>query len=293
MAVLPRPSKSATGVRAFFSALRTAGAVLDSWKPDVVFSKGAAVSVPLCLAAYRRGIPVVIHESDAVMGTANRLCAPFATAVCTGFDLQKKRFVHTGNPLRRGIQGGRKEDGLRITGLQGKRPVLLVIGGSQGAKALNTAIVQQIDALLQRCDIVHLTGAGKATDIVRKGYWQTEFADMNTLAHLYVLADVSLSRCGAGSMTELAACGVAPIFVPIRGLAHDHQYKNAIMAQERSSCSIVLQEELPHALLPTLDALLSDNAKQAEITANMASLFLPNAAERIADILRRSVASRG
>lgn len=204
--------------------------LLRKWLPDVIFSKGGGVTIPVALAAWMLQIPLVVHESDAVSGRATRFLSRFAKKVIRGFP---------NNPVRSSMSHGSRNEGLRITGLSGNRPILLVLGGSQGAMALNDAVAHHLDELLSFVDIIHLTGEGKGLPrrSVRRGsatprreakpgYWETPFAH-EELPHLYAAADFALSRAGAGSISELAANGIRGILVPLEGLAHDHQVMNA------------------------------------------------------------------
>ncbi len=260
--------------------------LVKSFKPDVVFSKGGALSVPLCLAARVAGVPIVLHESDAVNGRANRLVSRWAVTVCDGFPGGGTQSAHvfTGNPVRPAVAQGSRTEGLRITGLSGTRPVLLVMGGSQGAQALNAAIVRHLDVLLQSVEILHLTGKGKPGAPARAGYWSAEFA-YETLPHLYAAADLALSRAGAGGISELAACGVPALLVPLRGLAQDHQFANARAAELAGACVLLHQEELDATLLPAVQALATHERRRAALAAGIRGLSSPDSAERIARIV--------
>ncbi len=290
-------------------SIREARAIIDVFKPDAVFSKGGVVSIPLCFVAHRKHIPIVLHESDAVMGRANRLVVKWAIKICLGFPNKEitshesrvtrtktlnsrlafsKLFV-TGNPIRPHITDGSRSEGLRITGLSGKRPILLVIGGSQGAQALNDAVTTQIDDLLQLVDIIHLTGRGKKTSINREGYWQKEFVH-DELPHLYATADIALSRAGAGSIGELAANGIATVLVPIEGLANNHQVLNAIGAQENGGCILLLQAHLNPGLSEVIGDLTKNPEQRSEISRSIRLLHHPDAAGRIGKILAECVA---
>ncbi|MEK7562854.1 MAG: glycosyltransferase, partial [Patescibacteria group bacterium] len=153
----------------FFLAYQKSQVLLQSLKPDLVFSKGGYVSVPVCLAAKRMKIPIILHESDAVMGRANRLIAKLSTKICLGFPTHDARSHHsplttyefTGNPLRPEITRGSRAEGLRLTGFSGSRPILLIMGGSQGAQAINEWTVRHLEDLTAVCDVIHLTGTGK------------------------------------------------------------------------------------------------------------------------------------
>lgn len=273
---------------------RAARAIIETYKPDVIFSKGGIVSIPLCFVAHQKKIPIVLHESDAVMGRANRVIARWASMICVGFPMGRdvrfeRPYTVTGNPVRPDVINGSRSKGLTITGLSGTRPILLVTGGSQGAQALNDAITENIDVLLAQVDIVHLTGRGKKTGIQKPGYWQTEFAH-EELPHLYAIADMALSRAGAGAITELAANGIPMILVPIEGLANNHQVLNAITAQENGGCILLLQSHLTPGLTDVIGDLLKNPEQRTEISRNVRSLYKPAAAGHIAKIITQCVA---
>ncbi|MCA9370376.1 MAG: UDP-N-acetylglucosamine--N-acetylmuramyl-(pentapeptide) pyrophosphoryl-undecaprenol N-acetylglucosamine transferase [Candidatus Peregrinibacteria bacterium] len=245
--VLNAPRASLLFPVQFVKAVRSAKQILDAVKPDIIFSKGGYVSLPICFEAHRRKIPIILHESDAVSGYANTIVSRWATHVCTGFP--------TGNPIRKEITEGSKKEARRITGFDGSKPVLLVMGGSQGATSINEAIIAQLDDLLLRCDIIHITGRNKGSYVpLARNYYATEFAN-EELKHFYALADIALSRAGAGSIAELVANDIPSILVPLRGVGHDHQYKNALAAVESSACIHLEQKELRTKLLPTVHTL--------------------------------------
>jgi len=307
---LPLPRRNLampfTFAKAFAASLR----ILREEKPDVVFSKGSAVSVPLCYAARLKGIPVVLHESDAVMGWANTAVAMIATTVCVGtteedreervensrtkespttlYPLPSHRLIFTGNPIRSRILHGDKSQGLRLAGLDGKKPVLLVMGGSQGARAINEAIVQCLDELLKTVYIIHLTGAGKTVAKNRPGYYATEFGS-DILPHLYAATDLAVSRAGAGSIAELAACGIPAILVPIRGLAGDHQVHNAERA-EQTGAAVVLQQERLGELPAVIASLIRETGKMQTLRDRCRYAARPEAARLIAETVVQSVA---
>ncbi len=294
--VLPLPRRSLLLPVVFLRNFLRSRRILRAFQPDIVFSKGGAVSVPCCLAARMRGIPIVLHESDAVMGRANRMVARIADTVCVGMKndewiMDNGQWIMTGNPIRSELTQGSREEGRRITGLSGKKPVLLVYGGSQGAQALNEAVIAHIDALLPHVDIVHLTGRGKRGALPRAGYFSMEFAHAE-LPHLYALADLALSRAGAGNIAELAANGIPAIFVPIAGLANDHQVRNAEAAALSGGCIHLPQTRLGGEMVATVAAVASHANRRAEMAGSIRSLSHPEAARRIAEILAKRIASR-
>lgn len=264
----------------FVQAFTKSFAILKRERPDVVFSKGSAVSVPLCYAAWIKRIPVVLHESDAVMGRANKAISFIATKTLLGPDI--------GNPIRERVTAGKKEEGLRIAGLDGTKPVLLVMGGSQGARSINEAIVRNLDMLLPICHVIHLTGTGKSTATNKPGYFASEFP-ADVLPHLYACTGLAVSRAGAGSIAELAACGIPAVLVPIRGLAGDHQVKNAEGAEKTGVAVVLPQErlgELPHLVA----SLISDEGKMQTLRDRCRYAARPEAARLIAETVLQSVA---
>lgn len=297
-ATAPIPKKSLMLPVVWMRNAHIARRVLRTFKPDVIFSKGGAVSVPLCRIAHKKGIPIVIHESDSVMGNANKMIAPIATAICVGFppsDEQRELGptpIVTGNPIRKVMTKGSKKRGYDLAHLTGKHPVLLVYGGSQGAEALNNAIRLHIKELLPMCDIVHITGSGKSGAKRQAGYWSKEFV-YDELADLYAIADLALCRAGAGTISECVANEIPMILCPIRGLANDHQYENAVRAEAKGAAVILEQIHLEHDLPTVIRSLLADKMKNLKpmVTAT-ATLRQPEAARRIAKILLQCVASR-
>lgn len=262
-------------------------------KPDAVFSKGGSVSLPSCMLAWTQKIPLVLHESDAVWGRANKLAMKFANKICLGFPREGSadpRAEVTGNPIRQSVTRGQQSKGLRIAGLDGNKPVLLIVGGSQGAQVLNEIVASRLDELLETCDIIHLTGKGKAVSARRPGYYATEFAT-DELPHLYAASTIALSRCGAGTIAELAACGIPMLLVPLRGVAQDHQQANALSAQKTGGCVVLDQETLADTLLPSLHASL-EPSMLAEAETRVRALHHPDAAARIAHIVLESAKKR-
>ena len=280
---LPLPRRNISLPFTFLRAFVQSFTILSAEKPDVVFSKGSAVSVSLCIAARLKGIPVILHESDAVMGHANRVISYIANDVLRGTEI--------GNPIRTRITTGNKSDGMRITGFSGAKPVLLVMGGSQGAQAINEYIANALDDLLKTVDVIHLTGAGKNVIANKPGYYATEFGS-DILPHLYAITTLAISRAGAGSIAELAACGIPAILVPIKGLAGDHQVKNAEIAERHGSCVTLPQWRLQE-LASWVISLVNDPVTLQTMRNACRYTAKPEAARLIAETVLRSVARAG
>lgn len=285
--------------RSFRSPVHIVRAVLRSWRllkrcqPHAVLCTGGALSIPISFLAKCRGIPVILFDADAAPGRANTLMRRWANSICLGFPLRSqssKDDVRTGYPVRAEVLTGQRDIGLSITGFAGKRPVLLVLGGSQGSAALNQAVHDNLPILLESFDIVHLTGAGKGFDDVHDPrYWQRPFAYLE-LPHLYAISTVALSRAGAGAIAELCSWGIPTILVPLREVAHDHQQKNAELVSKTGAALLLAQTDLHQELVPKLRSLLVDTTLYARIRESSRAFAGADAAMKIAQLLLRSSA---
>ena len=194
---------------------------LKEYQPDVVFSKGGFVSVPVVLAAASLHIPCIIHESDMTPGLANKLCLPSAYKICCNFPetmetLPSDKAVLTGTPIREELRKGDKLSGLNFCGFTPNTPVLMVMGGSQGALNVNKAIRDALPQLLERFQVVHLCGKGKLDNLYLNtpGYIQFEYVK-GELKDLFALADIVVSRAGANAICELLALRKPNLLIPL------------------------------------------------------------------------------
>lgn len=223
--------------------------LIKKLKPDVVFSKGGFVAVPVVFAAHAKNIPTIIHESDMTPGLANRLCIPKADKVCCNFAetmqfLPEGKAVHTGTPLRKELFTGDKERGLKFAGFDGVKPVILIVGGSTGSQVLNEAIRDLLPTLLKNFDVIHLCGKGKCDTSYNNtpGYRQYEYISAE-LKDLFAASDLIISRAGANAVCELLALMKPNILIPLSAAAsRGDQILNA-ESFERNGYSIVIQEE--------------------------------------------------
>ena len=189
-------------------------------KPDVVFSKGGFVSVPVVAAAWLLRIPVVSHESDVTPGLANRLASPLCRKICVTFEATKSslpldKVVVTGTPLRKSLLDGHSRAGLEYLGFSGEKPVLLVFGGSLGARAINEQVRAVLDRLLATWDVIHVTGSGQCDDSFnRPGYVQQEFI-REKFGDVLAAASLAVSRAGANSLYELLVTRTPHLLIPL------------------------------------------------------------------------------
>ncbi|MCD7868075.1 MAG: undecaprenyldiphospho-muramoylpentapeptide beta-N-acetylglucosaminyltransferase [Clostridiales bacterium] len=271
--------------------------ILRNLKPDVVFSKGGFVSVPVVIAAKRLRIPAVIHESDMTPGLANRLCLSSATKVCCNFpetvqSLPKEKAVLTGTPIRQQLLSGDSETGRAFCGLSDDKPVLMVIGGSLGAASVNENIRRILPELLKEFQVIHLCGKGKMDTSLNgtPGYVQYEYIQ-DELPDLFALADVVVSRAGANAICELNALHKPNLLIPLSANAsRGDQILNA-RSFERQGFSMVLEEEeiTETTLLNTIRQLYSN--RQVYIDA-MTGGGQIDSITRITDILEDCTASQ-
>lgn len=222
--------------------------ILKNIKPDVVFSKGGFVSVPVVRAAASLNIPCIIHESDMTPGLANKLCIPVAKKVCCNFpetlqNLPEDKAVLTGSPIREELAKGNKIAGLDFCGFTANKPVIMVIGGSLGAANVNAAVREALPELLKDFQVVHLCGKDKVDNLLLNtpGYKQFEYIKAE-LKDLFAMADVVISRAGANAICELLALKKPNILIPLCNGSRGDQILNA-KSFESQGFSILLEED--------------------------------------------------
>lgn len=226
-----------------------ANKLIKSLKPDVIFSKGGFVSVPVVMAGKKCHVPTIIHESDMTPGLANKLSIPSATKVCCNFPetlehLPKEKAVLTGSPIRQELLSGSKEAALAFCGLTPDKPVILIVGGSLGSVAVNNAVRAILPELLKEFHVIHLCGKGKTDESLKnlKGYVQFEYIKQE-LKDLFALCDIVISRAGANAICELLALHKPSLLIPLSANAsRGDQILNA-RSFERQGFSLVLEEE--------------------------------------------------
>lgn len=226
-----------------------AGRIISKEKPDVIFSKGGFVSVPVVIAASIKKIPVVAHESDITPGLANKLASPFCDKLCVTFRESLKyvkgdKGILTGSPIRKEILEGSKLRGLKKTGFTGEKEILFIMGGSLGSKVLNDVIRDNLDELLKEFDIIHICGKGNIDESLKnkKGYIQYEYVN-EELPDLMTMADYIVSRAGANSIFEFLALKKPTLLIPLsRKASRGDQILNA-KSFEKEGFSLVLEEE--------------------------------------------------
>ena len=261
-----------------------AAALMGKLRPNVVFSKGGFVSVPVVYGAALHGVPVVLHESDLTPGLANKLCAPFAKAVRHG--------VYTGTPLRDELFAGQRKSGLAAFSLSGEKPVLMVTGGSSGAQAINAAVRAALPKLLPDFDVLHLCGKGNLDpDLDRyAGYRQIEYLT-DRMRDAFACADVLVSRAGSNTLCEILALKKPSLLIPYpKGASRGDQVENAASFAARGLAQVLDQARLtPESLLAAVRALY---ASKDELRARMDEEPAANGTKKVLEILEQT-AKRG
>ncbi len=223
--------------------------LLKKIRPDVVFSKGGFVAVPVIRAAAALKIPCIVHESDLTPGLANKLCIPVAKKVCCNFPetlkyIPDKKAVLTGSPIREELRHGNKEEAYRLTRFTPDLPVVLVMGGSQGASAINKVIREALPRLTPDFQIVHLCGRDKVDNLLltADNYRQYEYL-RSELKDIFAITDLVVSRAGANAICELLALHLPNLLIPLPSTSsRGDQILNAD-SFEAQGYSMVLKEE--------------------------------------------------
>ena len=243
-----------------------AGKIIDEVKPDLVFCKGGYACVPPALAAKKRNIPVITHESDVSVGLANKFIAKKCCKVLTTFPSTARKFnfgICTGSPMRHNLFNRNRAEAHAHYGLD-MRPTILVLGGGSGSKIINENLRKIASKICKNYNILHLCGRGNALDTNIYGYKQVEFE--NDMGLAYACADFAISRCGSNAANELIALKIPTLFIPLQNKrTRGDQVKNAELFRDAGLCRVLYESELtPSSLEKNIEELLKDkNLKTA------------------------------
>ena len=259
-------------------------------RPDVVFSKGGFVAVPVVFGAWLHRVPVVCHESDLTPGLANKLCKPFARRFATTFPECARalgpKAECTGTPMRPELFAGSREKGLALAGFGGEKPVLLMMGGSSGAQAVNAALREALPQLLPHFDVIHLCGKGNLAPELEgtAGYRQLEFLDAE-LPDVLAATDLVLSRAGANALCEFQALDKPMLLVPYpKGqTSRGDQVLNAASYEKRGLCRVLQQADMTADTLT--EALLRTWADRAQLRAAVKAAPPANGTDRVLEMI--------
>ena len=266
--------------------------LLRKLNPDIIFSKGGFVTVPVVIAGKHKKIPTIIHESDMTPGLANRLCIPSATKVCCNFPetvahLPAEKAVLTGTPIREELLSGDANVARNLTGFTSDKPVILIIGGSLGSVAVNDAIRKVLPQLLEQFQIIHLCGKDKLDEslVNTPGYAQYEYIK-EELADLFALADIVVSRAGANAICEISALEKPNLLIPLSAKAsRGDQILNARSFEHLGYSMVLEEEELSDGIL--VDAINSLYANRQTYIKAMKNSQYPNSIETIVQLIEQ------
>jgi UDP-N-acetylglucosamine--N-acetylmuramyl-(pentapeptide) pyrophosphoryl-undecaprenol N-acetylglucosamine transferase len=261
--------------------------------PDLMFSKGGFGSVPSAIAGWVLRIPIILHESDIIPGMANRIVGKFAWQIFVSFpDTQyfpKNRMIEVGNPIRKELLSGTKEEAKRLFHLQGDKPLILILGGSQGAQRVNDSLLAILQEALKEYEIIHQTGEknfsqvkAEAEAVVAKEqlplYHPVPFLKEIELRHAYAAADLIISRAGSGSVFEIAALGKPSILIPLPEAAQNHQVENAYAYQKTGACMVLEEPNLsPNFFLERVRSLFQNKTEWEKMSQAALRFAKPDA----------------
>ena len=257
-------------------------------RPDVVFSKGGFVAVPVVFGAWLHRIPVLCHESDLTPGLANKLCKPFARRFATTFpecaEALGSKAEMTGTPLRPELFTGSRQKGLALTGFDGSKPILLMMGGSSGAQSVNACLRKALPGL-SGFDICHICGKGNLDPALEgiPGYKQIEFLDAE-LPDVLACTDMVLSRAGANALCEFQALGRPMLLIPYpKGASRGDQILNAKSLEKRGLCRVLMQEDMNPGSLT--DAILRTWNDRDQLTEALRNAPPADGTERVLEMI--------
>jgi len=277
---------------------------LSRLQPRVVFATGGYVALPVVLAAAIRRVPSVIHEQTAVPGLANRLAGRLASRIAVTFPdadgrFPRSRVVVTGNPVRPELRIGSRADAISMFELDSALPVVYITGGAQGAQRINRAVGEALPALLAEAQVIHQCGDNPTTGDrawleQRRAALSPALAGRYTLkpwvgvelAAIYAATTLTIGRAGAGTVNECCHLGVPALYIPLPGSSGGEQMANARVVERAGGCAVLPQSELtPTRLVERVTELLADRAALRKMGDQARTVAVPDAAERIVDVL--------
>ena len=290
--------------------LSFAQAMFQVWiyMPDIIFSKGGQGALPVVLAGWLYHIPIIIHESDSVIGSSNRFSALCAKKIAISFKETKKflakkekKIVLTGNPIRKNLLQGSIEEARKLFKLTGERKIILIMGGSQGAEEINSVFIDAIYKYIETYEIIHICGEKnyKEIDLLIRGILKDDqrlyhhlynYLTEEKLKHAYAAADVILTRAGAGAIFEIAALEKPSVLIPLAGGAQNHQARNA-QYFSKIGASIVVEESniTPNFIFGRVNQVAQSKKIREAMKKGCREFAKPNAAKDIAKIIFETV----
>ncbi|MFH1036522.1 MAG: UDP-N-acetylglucosamine--N-acetylmuramyl-(pentapeptide) pyrophosphoryl-undecaprenol N-acetylglucosamine transferase [Patescibacteria group bacterium] len=271
--------------------------------PDILFGKGGYGSIPAVIASWILRVPVFLHESDVVPGRANRFLSKFAFEIFVSFPIKRmmhlppNKLIMVGNPIRRELFEGSIEEAKEYFGLTGEKPVVLILGGSQGAQKINEMLLEILPVLLSEFEIIHQCGEKNFKQIdteakimisgeIEKYYHLYPFLKEEEMKNAYAATQIIVSRAGASSVFEIAALGKPSILIPLAGSAQNHQLENAYIYAENEACLVIEESNLtPRFFLEKLKFLINHPDEMEKMRKAALEFSKPQAAKVIAEYI--------
>lgn len=284
-------------------SIKKAGAIVKEFNPDVVVGTGGYVCGPILLAAALDHVPTLIQEQNVVAGITNKILSKFVTKIAVGSERALKNFptdktVYTGNPIRKAVLEGTRAEGLKAYNFVDDKPVVLISGGSRGARSINRAMIEVLAHASKDDSIqyLHVTGRGEYDDVINRlkdaGVELNEIDHIRVEPYLYdmpramAMADLAVFRAGATGLAELTARGVPSILIPYPFAAENHQEFNAKELADAGAARMILNKDLtPEGLERLIKELIGDRALLKTMAEASKQLGRPQAAETIADMI--------
>lgn len=277
-----------------FGFFQSIGLILI-YRPQVVFSKGGFVSLPMAFAAWMFRVPIILHESDAASGLANRIISKLAKVVCTGFPVEGLggKVVFVGNPVRQQLTINNLQLTHKVkTDVKSqllKVNCLLIMGGSQGAQFINETVHKILPELVKKYKVIHIAGKGKKVDFEHTNYEQYEYVT-DELIGFYKETDLCICRSGANSLAELAVMGIPAILIPLPSAANNHQVKNAQLFVDKGAALMFEQKEgSEDVLLKMVQEFFGNDEQRLKMSQAMEKMAKVDAAERIVEEVSKYV----
>jgi len=284
-------------IRGFFQSR----AIIREYQPEIVFIKGGYVGLPVGLAAASMGYPLFIHESDSEMGLSNRILSRFAERIMVSYpenfytDLPKAKLIFTGNPVRKDLLKGSKDEGEKIFELKGSDPVIFIVGGSQGSHFINSLVAESVNDLLKKYQVIHVCGDNDFSWLMylksgltveaQKRYHLYSFLT-GELKDAYAVSDLVISRAGQNFISEFCALGKPMLLIPLGSSANSHQYRNAQIMMRQGAAYSLEERELNKDLLMSQLELIFEKEGEIEFLSKKSKEFgRTDAAKEMAGVI--------
>ncbi len=259
--------------------------IIKKTSPDVIFSKGGYVSIPMVIAGYLCKVPVISHESDLSVGLANKIASKFSKKVLTSFPETAEKIrngVYVGPPIRNEIFNVNKTSAYARFGFFDTKPIILITGGSQGSKKINTVIDEVLPILLEKYNVIHLRGKGNLSNTKYPGYFQSEY--INDIENAFAITTICITRGGSNTLFELLSLKIPCVVVPLpKEESRGDQILNAQYFSKKNAVTLLYQEKLQNdTLLESIDYVYQNKEK---IQSNIKKLSIKSSNDKICKIL--------